>query len=260
MLEVAALRVDLQGDSGAAYDYRIAAAEAFERAGDARMACGMRINAGYSLCRLGAHAEAEACLRDALATSIRLGVPAFTAGAQQNLGLALGHLGKLDEARALLHASVELTTAQGDVRMMCGAYSYLSRIHLIAGDTRAAIDAARRGANVTDTGSPQHPAALATLADALLATGDATDADEAFALAADAQAGFDASEGLVDEAAYVLRVYLDVLARFGMRAEVEAGRQAARAWLSDCAARISDVTRRTSFLCDDPDNARIMGE
>ena len=86
------------GDAGAYLESEQAAAAAFERAGDLRNTCVQRGNVGYACLEIGAYAEAERALRDALDQATRLGLANVAATVQHNLGRALMMRGALDEA------------------------------------------------------------------------------------------------------------------------------------------------------------------
>src|SRR5262249_5172527 len=70
------------GDVGAYVISERAAAAAFERAGDLRYACMQRGHLGYACLEIGAHAEAEHWLRDALDGASRMGLANVAATAK----------------------------------------------------------------------------------------------------------------------------------------------------------------------------------
>jgi tetratricopeptide (TPR) repeat protein len=105
-----------------------AAIQHFEQAGDLRAACHARINLGFTECLLGAYAEAVLLLRAALADAERMGLEALVAGARHNLGLALGGLGALEEARAAELLAIAAFAVQKDRKLEGGSRKYLAWI------------------------------------------------------------------------------------------------------------------------------------
>ncbi len=210
------------GDVGAYLDSEQAAAAAFERAGDLRYACVQRGNVGYACLEIGAYAEAERALRDALDQATRLGLANVAATVKHNLGRALMMRGALDEALRIETEAFELFAAQGDRRLAGAARAYraailaakgelgaaegellgalvgaqlpmqsvihgnLARILVRAGRAAEALDHARRGhAILEQLGAIEEGEASVrlALAEALAATGDAAGARAAFAVA-----------------------------------------------------------------------------
>ncbi len=112
LYQARAIRAMFWGDVGAFLAFMTAAAEAFERAGDLRSAGTQRANQAYAYIELGAYAAAEQWLRQVLATAERMGLRDLAAGARNNLGIALGRNGALDEARAVETAAVRASVSR----------------------------------------------------------------------------------------------------------------------------------------------------
>src|SRR5262249_21786219 len=89
------------GDPSVYLSRSAAAVEAFEEAGDVRNACIPRVNFGGVCNEMGAFAEAERALREAVESAQRMGLSAVVTAARANLALTLSRLGALSEARAL---------------------------------------------------------------------------------------------------------------------------------------------------------------
>ena len=131
-------RAMITGDAGAYLESEQAAAVAFEQAGDLRFACMQRGHVGYACLEIGAYAEAERALRDALEVGTRLGLHSVVATAKHNLGRALQARGLLDEALAIETEALESFHAQGDRRLEGASRCYLSNILLERGELDAA--------------------------------------------------------------------------------------------------------------------------
>jgi hypothetical protein len=100
VLYACALRALFACDLGGGYMLLERTVQCCEQAGDLRGACSVRISVGFWAYQLGAYAEAVARLRAALADAERMGLFVSIACALHNLGLALGNLGAVEEARA----------------------------------------------------------------------------------------------------------------------------------------------------------------
>jgi tetratricopeptide (TPR) repeat protein len=227
----------------------------FEEVGNLRDASIQAVNVGYAQMQLGVYDEAERVLRGALATVERLGLPDVALTAKHNLGLALGHQGKLDEARAVEGEAVALAHESGNRRMESGARIYLAHILMLARDPIAAAREARAVAAERSTTPAFHAYARAILADVRLAEGSAEGA------LADAEAAMAILESLpgIEEGDSLIRVvHADALAATGDRAGARAAVEEARARLLARAAKVVDPALRRSFLERVPENARTL--
>jgi tetratricopeptide (TPR) repeat protein len=242
---VRAVRVIMSGDVAEFLLRSQACVTWYESAGDFRGALGPRANLGFGLIELGAYAEAEKVLRDALASSRRLGLQSVTGGALQNLGWALARQGKLDEARDVETQAVADFQAQGARYYEGGARIYLGRIHAARGDTAAGEAELVRAVELLAISPSLRCCALGTLADLLLAAGRV---DEALARAREAMTTL-REVGEVNEGDSLVRlVHARALRAAGLDAEADEAAASARARLLERAAKISDPTRRAQFL------------
>jgi tetratricopeptide (TPR) repeat protein len=251
-----ATRALVAGDPGACLASFGTALHAFEEAGDRRNACMMRSNQGYVFVELGGFAEAEEVLREAHAEAGRMGLHDVAASALQNLGYALAHAGRQDEARDLLSRSTEIFRRQGQPRMEGMSRGYLARSALLSGDLEAAEREARAAAELLAVAPPVRAAAVALLARALLRRGQI---DEALSAAGEAFAQLEAAGGALEEGESLIRlVYVEALSAAGRAAEADLALRAARDRLLARAARISDPAWRERFLSAVPDNAGTL--
>ncbi len=236
----------------------LAAARALAEAGAVRRACVQRGNAGYGLLLLGAHREAIDVLEEALAEATRLGVPRAAAVTQHNLGLALSRCGDHAGAERAERAAIEFAIGGKDKHWEALSRDYLARILVNAGRAAEAEAEARKAAELLPPA--QHSGVVwVSLADALLARGDAQRRAEALELVRRAHATLVAGASqLHDEPSIIWRVYIDALEANGMHDEAAAARERARAWLVESAAHIDSEHYRHTFLYEEPDNARIM--
>ncbi len=244
------------GDPGASLGSFEAALEAFELAGDRRNACTARCNLGFLFVELGGFGRAEEVLRAALADAERMGIHESTATVLQNLGHALAHTGRLDEARRAEEQAVELLRGHGSARLLGGARTYLGLIALRAGDLPAAEREARAAAEILRVAPPLRAEAVAVLSRALLRQGRAADA---LAAAEEAHAVLDAAGGALEEGESIVRlVYAEALAAAGRPDDAARALAAAKGSLLARAARISDPAWRERFLTLVPDNAATL--
>ncbi|HVY48407.1 MAG TPA: tetratricopeptide repeat protein, partial [Minicystis sp.] len=246
-----AIRAMFWGDVGAFLALMTAAAEHFELAGDLRSAGTQRANQAYAYVELGAYAPAEQALRQVLATAERLGLKDLAAGARNNLGIALGRLGKLDEARAVETAAVRASVAQSNRRLESGCRTYLAIILLLASDLRGAEREARAAVDILSVAPPMRAHALGTLARVLIAQGRPAEA-----LAAADEARRLAEEGVEEGESLISLAYAEALGANGLDARAAVAAAADR--LRERAERISDPGWRASFLENVPENARIL--
>ncbi|AUX42613.1 protein kinase [Sorangium cellulosum] len=252
-------RAILAGDLGGARERCEAAAHGFARAGDARMACSSRSNAGHLCNELGAYAEAAVLLRAALSDAERLALANTVAHAKENLGRSLLHLGALDEARALEMEARRHFVAAGQRRLEGGTYIYLAEALRLAGDLAGAEAEARRACELLGDIPPLVPCVLATLANVLLAQGRAAEALEGAARAAGLASAAVASLGHLETGeSLVYLVHAEALAANGDGARARAAIGLARDRLLERAAKITNRAWRASFLENVPENARTL--
>ncbi len=227
----------------------------FEQVGDLRGACARAMNVGYARLSLGADVEAERALRAAVEQAERLGLHNVRAYGKHNLGLALGHQGKLDEGRAAEEEAIRAFAGQGDRRMEAASRIYLAMLHLLGGDAKAA---AREAATVTEDASCSQPlraGALSMLADARLAAGEL---DLALSAAREAMDILEALTGIEEGESLIRLTFAEALAAHGDLPAARAAFREARERLLRRAAKVGDPALRRSFLERVPENARTM--
>jgi tetratricopeptide (TPR) repeat protein len=227
----------------------------FEQVGDLRGACARAMNVGYARLSLGDHAEAERALRAAIAQAERLGLHNVRAYGKHNLGLALGHQGKVDEGRAVEAEAIIAFQAQGDRRMEAASRIYLAMLQLRSGD---AEEAAREATRVSDDAlcpPPLRANALSVRADALL---HAQRVGEALASAREAMHLLEGLSGIEDGESLIRVVFAEALAASGDRPTARAAFREARDRLLRRAAKVADPALRESFLQRVPENARTL--
>ncbi|WP_438029964.1 protein kinase domain-containing protein [Sorangium sp. So ce233] len=259
ILRLGVHRAILAGDLGTARERCEAAAQRFTHAGDARMACSSRSNAGHLCNELGAYAEAAALLRAALADAERLALANTVAHAKENLGRALLHLGALEEARALEVEARRHFVAAGQRRLEGGTYIYLAEAFRLAGDLAAAEAEARRACELLADMPPLAPCVLATLANVLLARGRTAEALEHAGRAAELAAAVVTSLGHLETGeSLVYLVHAEALAASGDARRARSAIALGRARLLERAGKIANRAWRASFLENVPENARTL--
>ncbi len=255
VLVARATRALVAGDHSAHLALREAAAAAFERAGNLRSACVHRGNLGFALVELGAFEDAEMALRAAIVTAERMGLRQVVASARSNLGLALSRPETLGEARALEEEAIRTFAAQGDRRMEGAARAYLSAILASGGDLSGAEREARTAVERLVGVPPIRAFALATLAEALLASGRAA---EAVGASSEAMGILEALGSIEEGEATVRLAHAEALFAAGDVVHATAAIVAARDRLLARAEKIADADLRRSFLGRVPENARTI--
>jgi tetratricopeptide (TPR) repeat protein len=231
------------------------AAEYYESIGNRRAACEARVNLGVSLLELGQLEEAEACMRQVLATAVKLDIKYMFSGSLQALTNILAYRGSYDEARATGAQAVTVTVAQNDRRFQGYAEAYLSVTEYLAGDFVRAEHYANAAMKTWETVLSVRPFAVALLARARLAQGRHA---EALLSARDAYAQLD-SLGVVDDGEATIRLALaECLIAVG---DSIAGREVldkAAGRILASAEAIEDPAIRESFLTRIPEHRRIL--
>ncbi|WP_437731487.1 serine/threonine-protein kinase [Sorangium sp. So ce1335] len=242
------------GDPSACIASMSAALAAFEDVGDRREACRARLNMGLCYVQFGHFEAAAEVLRAGLEEAERMALDDRVPNALQNLGLALAHAGEVDAAKAALRSSIEALERRGDRRRECESRLQLARVLLLAGEP-ALAEAESRAAEALARAVPERlPAAMAVRARALLELGRA---GEALAATTGALSLLE-SDRHEEEGFLVRLVHAEALAAAGQAAEARGAIALARNGLLVRAGRISDPAWRERFLCDVPDNARIL--
>jgi tetratricopeptide (TPR) repeat protein len=184
-----------------------------------------------------------------------MGLRDIEASARHNLGMALGHQGRFDDARREETTAIQVFEAAGYRRMEAASHIALAEIELLAGQVEVALREAEQAVEISETIPPMKVYALGVLADALLAAGRVAEARLPASQAASLLVSLGSLEsgeslvGAVDAA--TLHASGDREGAFRVVAE-------ACAKLLARAAKIDDPALRRSFLERVPYNARIM--
>ncbi|MEQ8274137.1 MAG: protein kinase [Deltaproteobacteria bacterium] len=240
-----ARRALLDGDVGTHATGLMDAAERFEAAGDIRNACNERMNTGFALSQLGEFERAEEALRRAREDAERADLGQIVAWADNNLAYVLSVHGDLDDARAVGERAAQTGVRQADPRLEGTSRTYLSGTLLRAGDYLGAMQEAERAAELLASIPASQVVALAAKTRALLALGQPL---KALASAEQAMKRL-AEVGAIEEGEGLVRlVFAEALHANGRGARAEDVIREARTLLFARAARITDLTWRSSFV------------
>jgi tetratricopeptide (TPR) repeat protein len=244
-----------EGDVGACRTIDSSIVECFKAAGDLRHACQQIGNVGYDELLLGAHERAEASLREAMATSRHLGLHQVTAQSEHNLSLALMHMGRLEESRALQLGARDAFHEHGNRRLEGAAYNYLALISLAENDFEAAERALERALALWSDLDVLRIYALAVLSETRRRQGRT---QEALGPARELMALLDSSVRAEEGEAYARLAHAEALESAGHHDEARRAIGQAERILVERASRIRDPLWRKSFLESVPENARTI--
>jgi serine/threonine protein kinase/tetratricopeptide (TPR) repeat protein len=245
----------VQGDLGAVLEHGRRSLLAFDEAGDLRSAALMRTNLAFVYAEVGAYEHAEEPLRTAMSAAARLGLPAVTAAAKQNLGLVLARAGRLEEARAVEADCIAMCAANKDRRMEGNARIYLAQIDALRGDLAGGEAQARQAIELTEEFPPMQAYGKGVLAMVLLARGAV---GEALGSAREAMATLSALGNLDEGEATVRLSYARALRGAGEPGAARAAVEEARALVASRAGKITDPELRESFFRRVPEHAEIL--
>jgi len=213
------------------------------------------VNLGVYLLELGQLEEAEACVRQVLATAQKLDLKYMFGGSLQALTNILAYRGSLDEARATGMQALTVTSVQNDRRFQGCAEAYLSVTEYLAGSYMHAEQYARTAAATLAAVSATRPFAIALLARALLAQGRVV---EALQSARDAYAQLE-SLGVVDDGEATIRLAIaECLIATGDALAAQGVLDKASRRILASAEAIDDPAVRESFLNRIPEHRRIL--
>jgi len=255
VLQFRCLVARMQGDPNAPLELDALSAEAYEAAGDLRRGAFRRCDRGYSLSVIGRFAEAVPILEHAIETGERLAIDPLTAGALNNLGLALAYSGRLAEGRAAESRAVEMLDAQQNHRVGANARIYLAKILVLSGELEEAEAQAEASVRIADKVTTMLTYARAMLASVRLKRGKiALALEEARA----AKLLLDSLGGIDDGEAFVRLTWAQALRAGGDEAEARRAIADARDRVLGAASKLSDPSSRDSFLRNVPENAEIV--
>jgi len=256
LLELRAWRAYFAGDPASFLAHERAALETYERGGLTRMACELHDHVGTALADLGDFAGAERAHRTALALGDKLGLERGSVAAG-NLGFALAHQGRFDEARAAAGRMLAFYEEQPEALRARGAARY---IFMVIEHLAGVLDAAERYGRAALGYLAAWPGLLAVaraeLARVLLRRG--APPAEPLELARAALAAASAAGGVEEREPVLWLAHVEALAAAGMAAAAAAELAAARDRLLARAARIDDPRLRTAFLENVPENAALV--
>lgn len=149
------------------------ALSAFDATGETRAATNTRVNLGFMEMTLGNYETAESLLRQALATTERLGLASVRAYALHNLGHIRAECGAPAEAIALQRQAIAIAERHGEGILEGSARAYLALAACRDGQLSLAETESRRASKILEKIPGLLPLALATLARVLLARGSA---------------------------------------------------------------------------------------
>jgi tetratricopeptide (TPR) repeat protein len=245
----------IDDDPSAMAEHMRSAVACFEAAGDIRNACVTYVNWGYGLMMIGQHALAMDALTKALSTASGVRLATLVAVCKHNLGLALARQGRLDEGRMLEQSAIDAFMTSGDARLEAMARCYAAHIALLAGDSEAAVDHARRALVVAHAPTPARAMVLAALSHAVLAQGNR---DEALRAATEATELMRLLGALHEGEERVRLAHLEALLAVGRTGEARRACAEAHERLLERARHIRRDDWRMSFLHAVPENARIL--
>ncbi len=243
------------GDVGAMLEWTLESVRQFDQIEDRRNGCSRRVNLGYGYIEAGMYEEAERVLRETLAIGDRMGLDSVSAASKQNLGLALSHLGRAEEARALQEDAIEAFHAQKRPRMEDGSRIYHAHALARAGMHDEAAAQARSIARREDLPPTFRAYALAVLAHIELLRDDK---DAALAASREAYdllvtlGGIDEGESLV-RLVWAEALFANGQERTGRVAIGDAARR-----LRARADRMTSAAVREAFLTQVPENALTL--
>jgi tetratricopeptide (TPR) repeat protein len=248
------LEASADGDLHRCVHELAASVAAFDRAGALRKACAARNDLGDTYMQLGLWEQAEATLRDLIATCERLGVRTTHRLAQGNLALVMARRGRLDEARALCSEALDAFHTSHNPRLEGGVRTYYAIILALAGDLDGGAREARAAYTTLAVAPPLRPLTLATLARIELARGHVEPAMAAAREAMDLLAAL----GPLPEGDDVARLaWAEALEAAGRTGQAREAIGAARDALLARAAKIQNDDMQKSFLAI-PEHARIL--
>ncbi len=245
--EAQALSAAAQGDIGRARDAFAEAAEQYRRVGHVREAAMMEQNVADAYNRVGAYAEADAALRQALDGCRRVKNRVGEAYALTNLGYADAMLGKAELALLALDEAAQLAREMGDARLGVAVQAYRARALFTArayAEAKREAEGAAREAEGAGM-SALRAGALALSADASLAL---SDVDAALAASERALALRDELGGIEEDEAEVFLARVRALSAAERTEEAGRVRERGMARLAEVAAQITDPDFRRRFI------------
>ncbi len=252
-----AIVFSLAGDLGASRDAYVDALEAFREAGDVRRVVQAEANLADCYIRTWQLADAEAALRSALESCVRVRNRKTERYVKANLGYVLAAVGRQGEALLMLAEAEQLAGAARDSRLVTVIGVYRAFAHLEADPERARAVADETANTAELRGLPAWSAlALAFSSAARLRLDDRIGALER---STRAMAIRDALGGLEENEGDVFVAQAAALAASGRVDEAARISERGRARLVELAERIADPVWRDRFLHGPPAHRRLLG-
>jgi tetratricopeptide (TPR) repeat protein len=242
-------------DRGAYVTRSEAAVLAFDAAGALRQACLQRGYLGHAYAQIGFYDLAEPLLERTVVEADAMKLENIAAAARHNLGAIENRRGRFEEAAELEREAIDAFVRMGDRRLEGYARIYLAEALIGLGAWEDAERAARAAIGTLAPYPPLEPYARAVHAAALLAGGLVDDALDA---ASEAVVRASALGGVEEGEAFLHLVHAEALRAKGHDLAAYRALVAARAWVLDCAAKITELPHRRSYLEAVPEHARIF--
>lgn len=256
LFESYALRAFASGDLGAAVSHCEKALQAFNTVQDRPNTAVLQNNQGCGLLEMGAYEEAAQAFSAALSVSETLNLSQIICATRQNLGYTLAHLGRYDEAYALIAKSIREAVFQQNHRLEGGARIYMATVSVMSGKLHHAEADARAAVAALNSHPPLKAYALAVLSAIELAKGDA---QNALSLAKDALDILHGMGGAIEEGEAKVRLsFIEALIAAG---DLDSAKHALIEAVQRLRARASQISvpiRRRSFLIHVPDHRRTF--
>jgi tetratricopeptide (TPR) repeat protein len=241
-------------DTAGSVRWAEAAVACSEEAGALRNACLIRAGLGAAYREIGALAQAERALREAVLVSERLDLRRVRAGSMHNLGLVLALRGSVAEGLAVEREALAALAAEREPKVTVAARYYLAQILTMAGELEEAEVEARRAVEGASGDVETETTALGVLASVELARGRSAEALEHARQAVDRLAAL----GQIEEGESRVRlIHAEALHAAGLLEDARAAILDARSRLLARAAKIAEPGWRESFLAL-PDHARTL--
>jgi len=252
-----AFSASAQGDVGRMREAWAATVELYREAGHIREAASNEQNLADAYNRVGAFAEAEEALREALEGCRRVGNRVGEAYALANLGYARTMSGRVGEALESLAQAERLATEMEDARLGVAVRIYRARALLRSGSHESA---ASEAASAAEDAEKLGLSSLAVSGHALAAQAflECDRIEEALARSAEALAMRDALGGIEEDEAEVFVTRANALESAGRTDEARGVRRGGVERLLAVAARIEDATARERFLHDVPAHRALL--
>lgn len=250
-----AYRAQVAGDAASALSLFNIAIARFEEAGDTRAACRHLVSAAAACVELGAYADAERALDDALRSAKRMGLSGVAASGGHHQAMLLARQGDTKGALARTDAAIDAFIAQGDRRMEAAARLYRAVFLAATDDFAGAEREARAALEIGGNASPLGAYAHAVLGRIHLSDNRAEKAAEP---AAEAIRLLDALGGVEEGESYLRLTFAETRLALG---DLDGARDAlatARVRILERAAMIHDPIWKSYFLERVPENARTL--